>query len=87
MSDLNFCPSCDSPGHKVVRFNDKLCFCKVCSNFFNLDFLETKCPKCDNKKIKTSDFPGPKGELVFHCDKCKKTTSASEFLKNNGVKA
>lgn len=86
MTELNFCPSCDSAGHRIARFNDKLCYCKVCSTFFNLEFMALKCPKCDNKKIKTSDFPSPKGELVFHCQNCKNLINASEFFKKNGVK-
>lgn len=86
MTELNFCPSCDSPGHRIVRFNDKLCFCKVCNNFFNLNYLEIKCPGCSNMKVKASDFPSPKGELVFHCEKCKKMFNASIFFKKNGVK-
>ena len=80
MTDINFCPSCDSPGHRIARFNEELCFCKVCNNFFNLEYLAVKCPKCDNRKVKASDFPSPSGELVFHCERCKKMFPAKNLL-------
>ncbi len=86
MKDLNFCPNCESPGHRIVEFNDQLHFCKVCNSFFNLSYLELKCPKCGNLKVRTSDFPSPKGELVFQCEKCKRTYPTSDFFKKNGVK-
>ncbi len=87
MNEINFCPSCDSPGHRIVRFNEELCFCKVCNSFFNLSYLELKCPKCNNLKVKASDFPSPTGEIIFHCERFKKMSPASIFLKKNKVKA
>lgn len=86
MSEINFCPFCDSPQHKILLCKSDIFFCKECSRFFKLKELELKCPKCDSKSVVKSDFPSPVGEAVFQCNSCKKTLSASEFLKANKIK-
>jgi len=86
MSELNFCPFCDAPQHKIVLIKEPLFYCKECSNFFKLEHFEMKCPKCEAKEIAKSDFPSPSGEAVFQCRKCKKALPASEILKYNKVK-
>ena len=86
MSELNFCPFCDAPQHKIVILRENLLYCRECSRFFKLDEIELKCPKCDSHEIAKSDFPAPSGEAVFQCRKCKKALSASEFLKANKIK-
>jgi len=85
MSEINFCPFCDAPQHKILLCSPNMFFCKECSKFFKFEELELKCPKCDSTGIVKSDFPSPKGEVVFQCNSCKKAMSASEFLKGNGV--
>lgn len=86
MSEINFCPFCDAPQHKVLYCNKDIFFCKECSRFFKLKELELKCLKCDSKEIVKSEFPSASGEAVFQCTKCKKALSASEFLKANKIK-
>lgn len=86
MSEINFCPFCDAPQHKILLCNGYIFFCKECSKFFKLEDIELKCPKCDSIKIIKSDFLSPKGEVVFQCSDCKKSLSASEFLKANKIK-
>jgi Zn finger protein HypA/HybF involved in hydrogenase expression len=83
MTDLNFCPNCNAAHFKIIRCDDKLCFCRECSKFFLFEALSLKCTKCESDKIVKSDFPSPKGEVVFQCSKCKKMWPASEFLKVN----
>ncbi|MFH1850122.1 MAG: hypothetical protein ABH879_08145 [archaeon] len=82
MTDINFCPYCDSPSHKILVFTD-FNFCKECNRFFSLKQLALKCPKCGNTKIMDSDFPTPDGEMVFQCNSCKKMFSSTEFFENN----
>lgn len=86
MSELNFCPFCDAPQHKILLCNEEIFFCKECSRFFKFESLDLKCTKCNSTEIKKSDFPSPQGEAVFQCNACKKTLSASEFLKANKIK-
>ena len=86
MSEINFCPFCDAPQHKILLCNGYIFFCKECSKFFKLEEVELKCPKCNSIKIVKSDFLSPKGEAVFQCNSCKKSLSASEFLKANKIK-
>lgn len=86
MSEINFCPFCDAPQHKILLCKGDIFFCKECSRFFKLKGIDLKCPKCDSGEIVKSEFPSPTGEAVFQCTKCKKTLSASEFLKVNKVK-
>jgi DNA-directed RNA polymerase subunit RPC12/RpoP len=86
MGDLNFCPFCDAPSHKILLCKGDVFFCKECSRFFKLEEIELQCPRCDSKGIKKSEFPAPNGEAVFQCSKCKKALSASEFLKANKIK-
>jgi len=87
MSDeINFCPFCDAPQHKLTLITETMMFCKECNKFFTLEELKLKCPKCDSKNIENSDFPSPDGEIVFQCKSCKKMYPASEFLKKNDIK-
>lgn len=86
MTEINFCPFCDAPQHKILLCKGEIFFCKECSRFFKLKNIELKCPKCDSEKIVKSDFPSPTGETAFQCSDCKKTLSATEFLKANKVK-
>lgn len=83
MSELNFCPCCDAPQHKIILCKDDVFFCRECSKFYKFEGIEMKCLKCSGKEIGKSDFPSPTGEVVFQCKKCKKAFSASEFLKAN----
>ena len=86
MSEINFCPFCDAPQHKILLCKGNIFFCKECSRFFELKEVELKCPKCDSRNIIKSDFPSPSGEAAFQCNDCKKTLSATEFLKANKVR-
>lgn len=86
MSEINFCPFCDAPQHKILLCKGDIFFCKECSRFFKFEELSMKCPKCGSAAVTKSDFPSPKGEAVFQCSNCKKTWPASEFLKANKVK-
>ena len=86
MSEMNFCPFCDAPQHKIMFCKDDVFFCKECSKFFRFEGLELKCSKCDSTAIIKSDFPSANGEAVFQCTKCQKALSATEFLKANGIK-
>jgi predicted nucleic-acid-binding Zn-ribbon protein len=81
MMEINFCPFCDAPGHKVVRINDTLSFCKDCNKFFELDEKKFECFKCGSHNFEDSDFPTPSGEMVLQCKKCKKMYSLTEFFK------
>lgn len=80
MSDeLNFCPFCNASGHKIAAFPKDTLFCRECNRFFRLEPLSFRCPKCNSRKIVDSDFPSPDGQLVFHCQSCKKMVPAREF--------
>ena len=83
MNELNFCPFCDAPGHKVVSVNDKLYFCKLCNKFFLNEFIQMQCPKCESKRYVDSDFPTPDGQLVIQCQSCKKMFSLKDFMEKN----
>ncbi|MFH1053561.1 MAG: hypothetical protein V1740_04060 [Candidatus Woesearchaeota archaeon] len=85
MVEINFCPFCNAPQHKIVDFVEKYFFCKDCNRFFTLDLLELTCPKCNSKKVQDSDFPTPDGLLVIQCSSCKKMYSAKEFLQKNKI--
>jgi len=86
MTEINFCPFCDAPQHKVLLCKEYIFFCRGCNKFFKLEELGLKCQKCDSKEIVRGEFPSAAGETVFQCNKCKKAFSASEFLKANKVK-
>jgi len=86
MTEINFCPYCSAPEHKLINFNEKYNLCKECGKFFLLSNILLKCPKCDKTEIINSDFPSPKGELILMCKSCKKMASAKEFLKYNKIK-
>lgn len=83
MAELNFCPFCDAPRHKVVGMPEGSHFCKECGNFFTLHEVKFTCMKCRSVRFEASDFPTPDGELVLQCRKCKKLFSVSEFLEKN----
>lgn len=85
MTDLNFCPYCNAAHYKIIGCNSSLFFCRECHRFFKFEAMALKCPKCDFDKIIKSDFPSPKGEVVFQCSKCKKMHPATEFFKLNKV--
>ena len=85
MSEVNFCPYCDSPSHKLMLVKEGVFFCKECDSFFQLHQIEFKCPKCNATNIGDSDFPGPAGGIVLQCKKCKKMFSAKEFLNHNNI--
>jgi len=82
-SEVNFCPYCDSPQHKLLHIKDELYFCRECNRFYNLEEKEFKCPKCEKTKIIDSDFPSPNGEIILQCKSCKKMFSVREFLEKN----
>lgn len=84
MKELNFCPYCDAPQHKVFHMEDKdLHFCKSCNTFFRLKEVKYECFKCGSTKIADSEFPAPDGRIVFQCKKCKKMFSGNEFFEKN----
>ncbi len=85
MVEVNFCPYCDSPQHKLVQFGDDLIFCKECNRFFKLKQVYYRCWKCNSKRIEDSGYPSPNGELVFQCMSCKKMFPQSEFFKKNKI--
>ncbi|MBI2548651.1 hypothetical protein HYW21_04845 [Candidatus Woesearchaeota archaeon] len=86
MPELNFCPFCDTPAHKIIGYKENHYFCRTCNAFFQLQEEEMACPKCKSKKIEDSDFPTPTGELVFQCQRCKKLFPLSEFLSTQQAK-
>jgi len=86
MAELNFCPYCGGPSHKLLRCSEAVFFCKECNQFFSFGELKLKCPKCNKTNIQDSQFPSPGGEAIFQCSDCKKMTSASEFFKHNKIK-
>ncbi len=79
--EINFCPYCDVPQHKIANLKDNLKFCKGCNTFFNLEIVEYRCPKCNSPRIHDADFPSPDGEIVFHCQRCKKMYPSQDFFK------
>jgi len=85
MTEINFCPYCDAPSHKLVLFNKDQLLCKTCNRFFELKHSELLCPKCKSKKISGSDFPMASGEMVLQCNSCKKMFSTKEFFEFNKI--
>ena len=85
MPDVNFCPFCDSPRHKLNSIKEGFFFCRECNTFFKLNDVKLKCLKCSSTEIGDSEFPSPDGQLVFQCMKCKKMFSAKEFFSYNKV--
>ncbi|MGM5487890.1 MAG: hypothetical protein ACQESG_02990 [Nanobdellota archaeon] len=83
MPELNFCPFCDSPRHKLALVREDLWFCRECNTFFNVKTRSFRCFKCNSNRFEDSDFPSPDGQLVFQCRKCKKMFSVEEFLRKN----
>jgi ribosomal protein S27AE len=82
MKELNFCPYCNAPQHKVVLVEKHdVNFCKECNTFFTLHERKWQCFKCDGTRIEDSDFPAPDGQIVFQCRKCKKMYSGNEFFE------
>jgi len=86
MVEINFCPFCDAPQHKLLACNGDILFCKDCAKFFRLSELKLKCIKCDSENITKSDFPSPAGEAVFQCKNCKKSFAAKQFFNYNKIK-
>ena len=86
MSEMNFCPFCEAPQHKMLGCKEDIFFCKECHKFFKLKELLVKCPRCDKENIIKSDFPAANGEAVFQCGSCKHMLSATEFFKSNKIK-
>lgn len=80
--EINFCPFCDAPGHKIVGFKD-LSLCKGCDRFFKLNPVKLKCLKCSSERIIHSDFPSPNGGLILQCKSCKKMFPAGELIVKN----
>ncbi len=85
MGELNFCPYCSAAPHKLMMCGKEVFFCKECNRFFKFEAIDLKCPKCDKINIRKSDFPSPNGDVVFQCVSCKKSSSASDFLKYNKI--
>ncbi len=85
--EINFCPFCDSPSHKLVLLTEKLFYCKQCDKFFNLTEEKLRCMKCNSENVKISDFPAPDGSLVFQCEKCKKMFGTENLLEHNDIEA
>jgi transposase-like protein len=81
MTEINFCPFCDAPQHKLMLCKDTTFYCKECSRFFNFEELPIKCPRCKGD-IRKSDFPSPSGEALFMCNKCKRTNTAKDLLED-----
>jgi hypothetical protein len=81
MPELNFCPYCEAAQHKIMACKEGIFFCKSCNNFFRFEDLNVRCPRCKGE-IRKSDFPSPKGEAVFFCNKCKRTYPSSELLED-----
>lgn len=83
--DVNFCPYCDAPSHKMLQYKEDMFFCRVCNKFFRLKNIKLLCPKCDSNKIEDSDFPSPDGQIVLQCKSCKKMFSAKDLLDKNKI--
>ncbi len=80
MDEINFCPFCDAPQHKLMLLRENNLFCKECSRFFSLEELDIRCSRCKGK-LRKSDFPSPKGDPLFMCSKCKRTFPFSEVME------
>jgi len=87
MAEIHYCPFCDAPAHKVVAINEDMHFCKMCNKFFNIEFLQLQCPKCQSKRYGDSDFLAPDGQVVIQCSSCKKMYSLREFVEKNKMKS
>jgi uncharacterized protein YbaR (Trm112 family) len=83
MPEMNFCPFCDAPQHKLMLCKDNIFYCKQCNRFFKFEDLDIHCPRCKGS-IQKSDFSSPSGAAVFLCMKCKRTYPVSEILE--GIK-
>ncbi len=80
MTEVNFCPYCDAPQHKILIISEAKNFCKSCNTFFNLTEEKHACTKCGSEQLEISDFSSPSGDVIFHCRKCKKMFKAKEIL-------
>jgi len=80
MGEVNFCPFCDAPQHKLMLCKENLFFCKECNEFFKLEELSIKCQRCKGQ-LRKSDFSSPTGGAVFFCIKCKRTYPTQEILE------
>ena len=81
MGEMNFCPYCDAPQHKLLACKEDIFFCKACNRFFKFKDIDVRCDRCKGD-IKKSDFPSPSGDVIFFCSKCKRTFPAKEILKD-----
>ena len=81
MPEINFCPFCEAPQHKLLLCKESIFFCKQCNRFFKFRDLDLKCERC-NGELRKSDFDSPSGGTVFMCSKCKKTYSVKELLED-----
>jgi hypothetical protein len=79
MAEINFCPFCEAPQHKLLLCKEGVFFCKVCNRFFKFSGLDIKCERC-KAELRKSDFDSPKGGAVFFCVKCKRTYTPPEIL-------
>jgi transposase-like protein len=86
MDDVNFCPFCDAPQHKISMCNEAMYFCRECNRFFELSLSKLQCPRCKSHQITKSDFPSPSGEFIFQCKDCKKMFPSKEFFAFNKIK-
>ena len=80
MTDLNFCPFCDAPQHKIMACKEGVFFCKDCNRFFRFEELMVKCSRCKGD-LRKADFPSPSGGALFLCVKCKRTHLIDELLE------
>ncbi|MCK5283059.1 MAG: hypothetical protein KAK00_06625 [Nanoarchaeota archaeon] len=80
MTEINFCPYCDAPQHKLMLCKEGIFFCKECSKFFRFEDIGIKCERCKGD-LRKSDFVSPSGGAVFFCTKCKRTCTVNEILE------
>ena len=81
MAELNFCPSCDAPRHKLMQCKDAFFYCRECFAFFSWKPAEAKCAYCPGQ-LQKSDFDAPDGKAIFMCRKCKKTFPLENILED-----
>ena len=81
MPEINFCPFCEAPQHKLLLCKESIFFCKQCNRFFKFENLDLKCERC-NGELRKSDFDSPSYGAVFMCSKCKKTYPVKELIED-----
>ena len=80
MSELNFCPYCDAPQHKLLEVSGDSFFCRECHAYFSCEQHELVCLKC-SRSLRDSDFPAPDGGIVLQCSHCKKMYAGRDVFK------